>query len=563
MMQTRIAGALLGISLAAAPATAQQPWPQTPGTSSIAGHVVASDTGRPIRNAVVEIVIYENISSRFKQAATDAEGRFEFTKIPAGHYQLAASGTRYVRTYFGAPLPGATGLNNPPRVIEVKDGEAFAMADFTLLKFCAIEGVVTDEFGDPVPNVAIQVSQVGYGGGRRRLMPTGPGQAVGPIKPTDDKGQFRIGGLPPGEYYVEALSGAFADPSAAGGFAVTLYPGTTKPAAAQVVNLQPGRDATNVSFTLTPAAMTSVAGTLVDGDGQPVGRGTMTLMPSEATGTSLFVIARTGSADDGHFEFRNVPPGTYTIQAFGAQVSSAGNLGASAFGYLTFTLDGRAKEPLTVRVPAPRSLRGRISFEGDPATFPKPTDVNVGPRQVEFESAPIAGGPSPMTVNSDWTFEVKAMSGRRLVFAAGRPNWLVKRVTLKGEDVTDTPLDFREHDVNDVEILMTTRVSTVTGTVTGPDDKPVADYNVVIFANDDSKWGVWSRYVTYTRSGPLGTFMVRNLPAGSYLAVPVPTMVTGEWQDPEYLQKLRLAADAVRFTLLDEESKSVTVKIRR
>jgi protocatechuate 3,4-dioxygenase beta subunit len=563
MMKTRVSGWLVALLLLAAPAAAQQSWPPAPGTSSISGHVVASDTGKPIRNAVVEIVIYENLSGRFQQVATDSQGRFEFTKIPAGHYQLAASGARYVRMQFGAPLPGPVGMLNPPRIIEVKDGESFATADFTLLRFCAIEGVITDEFGDPAPNVVIQISQVQYGGGRKRLIPTGPGQAVGPIKPTDDKGQFRIGGLPPGEYYVEALSGAFADPNAAGGFAVTFYPGTTKPAGAQAVSLEAGKDATNVSFMLTPAAMAPVSGTLVDSDGRPVFRGTVTLMPSERTGTSLFMMARTGSAEDGHFDFRNVSPGVYTIQAFGAQQSTAGNLGAAAFGYLTFTLDGRTNEPLTVRVPAPRTMRGHITFEGDPSTYPKPADAYVSPRQVDFESAPVGGGPSPMTVKDDWTFEVKAMSGLRVVLASARPNWLVKRVTLAGQDVTDTPLDLREHDVNDVEILMTTKATTVTGTVTGPDDKPAPDYHIVIFANDDTKWAMWSRYVSYTRSGPKGTFGVRGLPAGSYFAVAVPAMITGEWQDPEYLQKLRLNADAVRFTLLDEESKAVILKLKR
>jgi len=103
----------------------------------------------------------------------------------------------------------------------------------------------------------------------------------------------------------------------------------------------------------------------------------------------------------------------------------------------------------------------------------------------------------------------------------------------------------------------------LTGTVTGPDDKPAPDYHIVIFANDDTKWAMWSRYVSYTRSGPKGTFGVRGLPPGSYMVVAVPTMITGEWQDPEYLRNLRLNVDAVRFTLLDEESKTVTVKLKR
>ena len=49
------------------------------------------------------------------------------------------------------------------------------------------------------------------------------------------------------------------------------------------------------------------------------------------------------------------------------------------------------------------------------------------------------------------------MSGLRFVTAqhvrhAG-PGWMLKRVTLNGQDVTDVPLDLREHDVNGLEIV--------------------------------------------------------------------------------------------------------------
>ena len=40
-------------------------------------------------------------------------------------------------------------------------------------------------------------------------------------------------------------------------------------------------------------------------------------------------------------------------------------------------------------------------------------------------------------------------------------------------------------------------------------------------------------------------------------------MATGEWQNPDYLQKLRLSTDAALFTLRDEESKSMTLKLKR
>jgi hypothetical protein len=158
---------------------------------------------------------------------------------------------------------------------------------------------------------------------------------------------------------------------------------------------------------------------------------------------------------------------------------------------------------------------------------------------------------------------VGAMSGLRTLTVNARQGWIVKRVILNGQDVTDAALDLREQDVNGVEVIMTTRASTVTGTVVDAADKPVADYAVFLFADDETKWTMWSRYVTFTRSGAKGTFGARGLPAGTYLAAAVASTVNGEWQDPEYLKKLRASADVVRFAVTDEGSTTVKVVVRK
>jgi hypothetical protein len=572
MTRTRVA--LFGrwavtLSLFVVPVAARQGSPMPDGTSSISGHVLAGDTDKPIRGAVVEIVIYGNLSGRFRQVLTDADGKFEFKNLPAGQFQVAAQATRYLRMQFGQLQPGPVGLLNPARMIEIAEGQAFSAADFKLSRFSAIEGVVVDEFGDPAPNVAIQVSQVQFAGGRKRLVPANPSSDAGPTRPTDDRGRFRVAGLAPGDYYVEALSGAFADPNAAGGFAVTFFPGTAKASGATPVSVSPGHDQLNLVFTLVPAPMARVAGTLVDADDHSIGGGNLMLVPSERTGASLFMVVRSSATAGGEFVFRNVPPGTYTIQAFGAPVGNAGNLGAYAFGYRTFTVDGQDLDQLTVKVPAPRTLRGHLTFEGE-GTPPKPREIFVSARQIEFESAPVGGGPPPMIVHEDYTFEVSAMSGLRLVSAgapgaataAARSAWLTKRVMLNGVDVTDTPVDLREKDVNDVEIVMTTRATTITGSVIGPDQKPVADCNVLIFADDETKWGPWSRYVAFTRQAQQDKFTIRGLPAGSYIAVVTPNLPNGEWQDPEFLQKQRTRIDATRFVLLDAETKMLQLTKR-
>jgi hypothetical protein len=265
----------------------------------------------------------------------------------------------------------------------------------------------------------------------------------------------------------------------------------------------------------------------------------------------------------GRFTFRNVPPGTYTIQAFGAPVGTGGNLGSLAFGYRTFQVEGTDIDDLTVPIPAARTIRGHLTFDGDLSQLPKPTEVQLFARQIDFESAPVSGGPPPSNVNDDWTFEIGGMSGLRVIGARARPGWIVKRVTFGGKDVSDLPVDLREHDANDVEIVLTNRTTTLNGTVVDVDDKPLAGYDVVVFADDETKWGIWSRYVGFSRSNGAGTFSLQGLPAGSYLAIAAPALPNGVWQDPAFLLKQRGSADVARFALGDQDTRSIKIVGRK
>src|SRR6478672_13516604 len=101
--------AVLGLASASGLRGAQQPSPMGTGDASISGRVTAADTGKPIRNALVQIVIFNNLSGRFGSVLTDEQGKYEFTKLPAGNYQIAAQATRYLSMQFGQQQPGPVG----------------------------------------------------------------------------------------------------------------------------------------------------------------------------------------------------------------------------------------------------------------------------------------------------------------------------------------------------------------------------------------------------------------------------------------------------------------------
>jgi 5-hydroxyisourate hydrolase-like protein (transthyretin family) len=524
------------------------------GTARIAGEVLDAGSGKPIRNARLLLLPIEG-QRITNWARTNSQGRFEYTSLQARRYTLRAEADRFVALEFGQKRPGETGSQ-----IQLRDGEDFR-ADIRLPRASALAGTLLDEFGDPAPSVLVQVAQRVYVAGRHRLMPMGGRlQAV----PSDDRGHYRISGLAPGDYYVAALSGAYTDQNEVGGFAPTYFPGTSESGAATPVTVAFGADSANTTFVLSPAKTLSVSGTMVDAAGKPVsGSGSLWLVTPDRLKRMDFNLARTATTPDGRFVLRNVPQGSYTIQGFGPLPADKGgmNLGGLPFGWAPLIVGDSDLDNVVLKVTDGTFLRGKIVLDESAAAPPTSQQVRVTAIQIEFDSAPVGGGPAPSETRPDLTFEVAKLSGLRRVFVnVSSPNWTLKKITLNDLDITDTPVDFRTKDVEGVEVLLTPKVSRITGTVS--DDKgPVTDYAVVIFSSDPTKWIDRSRFVVMGRPTQQGAFDLRGLPPDDYLAVALPNVAGTEWMDPEFLQQLRVSATS--FVLMEGESRTLALKLKK
>src|SRR5258705_1061284 len=200
--------------------------PPATGTSRIRGRVGTPETGAPLRRAQIMLMAPEIAIRRV--VTTDIQGRYEFADLPEGRYTISASKGGFVTLQFGQRRP-----YEPGHPVTVADGQTLEQVDFTLPRGSAITGHVTDEFGEPITGVQVQVQRYMYmPAGQRRLT------FAGAPSSTDDRGEFRVFGLMPGEYIVSTVArGGFNFQQGTGGandsfdgYAPTYYPITSSPA---------------------------------------------------------------------------------------------------------------------------------------------------------------------------------------------------------------------------------------------------------------------------------------------------------------------------------------------
>ena len=447
------------------------------------------------------------------------------------------------------------GLVVDSRDVTVAEGETRDAIELHLARFGAIGGRVTTEDREPVEGATIQVLQLRYVAGRRRLV-AAPSMA----RSTDDLGRYRIYGIAPGQYVVSAtVAGARA--ADAPGFAPSYYPATADPAGAQFVSVSIAEDLDGIDIALARARTASITGRVIGADTQPANPGSLTLLSSVRAASPVSMSIGARMKGDGAFEFPNVPPGQYVIRADRGrrQPSVEGE-----FGTLPVVVDGADVKDLVVPTSAGSSVSGRFVFTSrDPSKLPRSSAFELRPLAVDPDLAPQ--NVATAAIHDDWTFAMSGLNGpRRLQLTHVAPGWALEEILVRGVDVTDRALSFgrREQSLAGVEIRLTDRVTALKGTVVDDGGRTAAGAALIVFATDRSRWYPMSRYVARTATDDDGAFSVIGLPFGSYYAAALAKLpVTGDdWQDPAFLETLVPRATSV--TVSESETRPVRLTAR-
>lgn len=555
------------------------------GTARISGRLTAAESGAPVRRAQIRI---SGSEIRPSATTTDNEGRYEFRDLPAGRYTINASKSGYVSVGYGQSRPFESS-----KPIELRDGQVIEKADIVMPRGSVISGRIIDEFGEPVADAVVTALRSSWSNGRRRLQPTGR------TATTNDLGQYRVYGLPPGEYFVSATlrggremmvvemalaavrtTGPGPSDPPTSGYAPTYYPGTANGGEAQKLRLAVGQEAMNTDFGLVPVRLAKVSGTVIGSDGRPLEGVLVSATPRNAMpGGIVFPGASVGRTDkNGNFTINGVAPGEYTLNARTSRIVTAersgdgdrmvfamtrvvtegGGAGEAESGSVPLSVIGDDLANVVIATSKGTSASGRVIYEG--GSKPRVNTLRIFASSADAdEPVMLPGGSSSVT--EEGTFEINGLAGQRLFRVSNVPaGWVLEAVRLNGTDITDSGIDMRPgQPVTGLEVVLTSMTTEVSGSVQAGNDA-ATDYTVVIFSEDPAKWTApTARHIASARPNQNGQFEVKNLPAGDYYAVALEYIAQGDWFNPDILEQLRTRA--TRFTLDKGEAEVLNLKL--
>ncbi|HYE86397.1 MAG TPA: carboxypeptidase-like regulatory domain-containing protein, partial [Vicinamibacterales bacterium] len=507
------------------------------GSGIIRGQIIAADNGSPIRRAQVRISAPDARESRVQ--TTDAQGRFEFKELPAGRYTMSGSKAGFVALQYGQrrPMESAT-------PIELGDGQTLDKVTIALPRGSVLAGRITDEFGEPVANASVTAWRYAYVGGTRRMTQGGQNSR----DTTDDQGHFRLFGLPPGEYYVSAILRSGPEVTDAlgetSGYAATYYPGTANVAEAARVTIAVSQENTGVNFGLIATRLVRVAGQVLTSNGAPATNGNVMLVPLTAAGRPGVAMQQGGAGNridaNGAFTIANVAPGRYQVQARTGQGPARGGAAAREIelARMELTVGNEDVSGLTMVTAPGGGVSGVVVSDTGEAFDFRPQQLQVGARPASPDAGPSPGAQG--RVGDDWSFTLRNVSEPSLLRTSTPQGWTLKSVLMNGQDVTDIPIELPPGQiVGGVQVVLTKKISTLSGLVMDTRGNPVLDATVIAFPSNEKLWTYQSRFIKAARPGQDGRYNITALPAEDYLVVAVQGLEDGQAGDPELLAAIK------------------------
>jgi hypothetical protein len=547
----------------------QAPPPPTPPAdlATMEGAIYNALGGTPLRKATVNLNRQNGgpmaVGARGNYSGTsDASGHYLITGIEPGAYRVNVNHTGYLNMSYNARKP-----DGPGTPLDLGRAQKMTGVDFRLTPHGVITGKITDEDGDPLENVQVQIMHNVYTQGRKQLQQYG---GAG----TNDLGEYRISGVIPGKYYLCAIyrgRGIMMESGIPAGsqedFVTTFFPGVTDIGAASPIEMGPGDQMQGVNLRLNKTHTVHVSGHVMDntavrpapGDSINAqvtnaanmavnGRIQLRLQPRSSLMPNGMNI-NTQVKADGSFEFASVAPGPYYLIAI---TNQGGRNGARAVRQAIDVGDTNL-EGVTIAINPGADVTGHVRYDGDaPQPLPSLT-VRLTAREFNVGVPP----PQPAKVQDDGSFHFEDVNLDSYTVNINTPQGLYLKSVRSGDnDVMVSGLDLA-NGAAPLDILMGVNPPQVGGSVVNAETgQPAVAVTVVLMPREKERQDQ-SYFYSTTNSDQYGNFTFNRVTPGEYQAYAWEDVQFGQWFDPEWMKPYEGKGE----TLTAKEGSPVTLKL--
>jgi hypothetical protein len=535
-----------------------------PARSMVRGRLIFADSEQPLRRAIVRL--RKDFNRDFlKRTISGKNGGFEFEAVPAGTYYVDVEAPGVVSLASGVSFSNL-GFSIDEEMLQqvTVDGNSDIKTEIRVTKGATIAGRISYVDGEPATHARIVLY--------RKKGQTPVLFFTDSASFTDDRGAYRIEGLPSGNYFVGAVEnnsgGEKTLPRDGAGLITAYHPAALSVREATTVSVDAGVEAreVNIKFDETPHRL---SGELKWKQGDtPIKHATVFLRRTDDPQMELDrdqflkMVTPVGNLDNddlmmqhmfffsllssnspyveadesGRWSYEDVSPGTYVVTVVApvpvskpTKPKPANENDLTMFeglreqpdfsegilrGSAEVTIKDEDVDDLPIDLSEGASIGGSVVIEG--STESTTITVNaISDRLPSLFSLPAY-------VKQDRTFVLESVPAGAVRLDVSEPRaakYYVRSMTGKGLDLLKEPLVLEEGEqVSGVRIVLATDLANIEGRViSATDGRSVPGAGVVLLPVDIRKWV--SRSATgLARADAEGRFSIR-IPPGEYLVL--------------------------------------------
>jgi carboxypeptidase family protein len=521
---------------------------------TISGMVVAMAGSAPLKNALVTLNSVDDRSRPEVTIRSEGDGHFQFRGIVPGQYRLRVARNNYVTQEYGQRT-----ANGPGSTLNLRGGQEMKDLLFRLIPSATIAGRIEDEDGEPISWAHVTAFRSSYSNGKRTFKSVA-------LNSTNDLGEYRLFGLPPGRYFISATyhpgaahAGFDEDfdyngaDSLKENYVRTYYPGTYDAAKAQSITVKSGEEIPSMDFTMRPTAVYRVRGRVINTipDTKRVEHPMVFITPRGGViqSDSMTFGPSNEVKKDGTFELQGVPPGPYIVEAMIPEEGQEHSV-TQSIDVGEADLDG-----LQLVISKGFSVSGHIRWDGTPGHI---EDNLYLLGRTEGQST-VAGGYARVDRDGTFTWSQLSDSAMRITVGGLESSGYVKAGSYDGVDVLEQGFTPRAGSNATLEFTLSAQGAQVEGTATDENGLPVVGVWVVLVPDAKHR----DRHDLYRteRTDQHGVFKIKQVAPGDYALYSWDEVDEGAWEDPDFMRPFEEKKQGEKVTVQERDDKTVNITV--